>query len=124
MKISSRLSNHLILCFDFPQLSIQTVERNINEMLQFQNHMRGMEGRHYNLLVDNNSYVLRWSVIQILVIFITTTVQVYFVRKLFDVKNTRPRAWIEADLLRDTRKFVDSRKKYSGDRFGFSLPFA
>lgn len=73
-------------------MSIQTVERNINEMLQFQNHMRGMEGRHYNLLIDNNAYVLRWSVIQILVILTTTIVQVYFVRKLFDVKTTRPRA--------------------------------
>lgn len=72
--------------------SIQNVERNINDMLQYQNHMRGMEGRHYNLLVDNNIYVFRWSAIQIIVICGATIVQVYFVRKLFDVKNTRPRA--------------------------------
>lgn len=61
-------------------------------MLQHQNHFRGMETRHYNLLVDNNAYVLRWSLIQIVVIVSTTIMQVYFVRKLFDVKNTRPRA--------------------------------
>lgn len=72
--------------------SIQSVERNINEMLQYQNHMRGMEGRHLNLLTDNNAYVLRWSLIQIFVVVVTTVIQVYFVRKLFDVKSTRPRA--------------------------------
>lgn len=66
--------------------SIVTVERNINEMLQYQHHSRGREAWDFNLLVDNNSYVLRWSVIQILVIAVTTIVQVYFVRKLFDVK--------------------------------------
>ncbi|GLV44513.1 logjam [Carabus blaptoides fortunei] len=66
--------------------SIVTVERNINEMLQFQHHSRGKEARDYNLLVDNNSYVLRWSIVQIMVITLTTCTQVYFVRKLFDVK--------------------------------------
>lgn len=66
--------------------SIVTVERNINEMLQYQYHSRGRESWDYNLLVDNNSYVLRWSLVQIFVIVITTVIQVYFVRKLFDVK--------------------------------------
>ncbi|KAK9501645.1 hypothetical protein O3M35_012336 [Rhynocoris fuscipes] len=72
--------------------TIQGVERNINQMLQHQNHFRGMETRHYNLLVDNNAYVLRWSLVQIIVICTTTIIQVYFVRKLFDVKSSRPRA--------------------------------
>lgn len=61
-----------------------TVERNINEMLQFQHHSRGREARDFNLLEDNNTYVVRWSVVQILVITLTTCMQVYFVRKLFD----------------------------------------
>ncbi|KAF6209285.1 hypothetical protein GE061_015030 [Apolygus lucorum] len=72
--------------------SIQTVERNINEILQHQNHFRGMETRHYNLLEDNKSYVLNWSLAQIIAIVTTTCVQVYFVRKLFDTKAGRPRA--------------------------------
>lgn len=72
--------------------SIQVVERNINEMLMHQNHFRGMEGRHYNLLVDNNNYVQRWSIMQIVVTVATSLLQVYFVKKLFETKQTKPRA--------------------------------
>ncbi|KAL1137966.1 hypothetical protein AAG570_009661 [Ranatra chinensis] len=68
-------------------MTITTVERNINEVLQFQNHFRGTEARDFNLLTDNNTYVMKWSIIQIIVLIITTIIQVYFVRKLFDVKN-------------------------------------
>ncbi|CAG2054890.1 unnamed protein product [Timema podura] len=73
-------------------VSIKNVERNINEMLQNQYHSRGREARDYNLLNDNNRYVLNWSVAQILVIATTTIVQVYFVRRLFEIKNVKPRA--------------------------------
>lgn len=66
--------------------TIKTVERNINDMLQFQSHTRSKEARDSALLKDNNSYVQTWSLIQIVVIASVTTVQVYFVRKLFDVK--------------------------------------
>jgi hypothetical protein len=72
--------------------SIKGVERNINEMLQYQHHTRGRETWDFNLLEDNNRYVQNWSVVQILVITFTTVLQVYFVRKLFDIKNVRPRA--------------------------------
>lgn len=72
--------------------SLKKVEQNINEMLQFQHYSRGKETRDFNLLSDNLSYVQKWSIAQILVIVITTTTQVYFVRKLFDVKASRPRA--------------------------------
>ncbi|XP_069677489.1 transmembrane emp24 domain-containing protein 6 [Periplaneta americana] len=72
--------------------SIKGVERNINEMLQYQHHTRGRETWDYNLLEDNNRYVQNWSVAQILVITCTTVLQVYFVRKLFEIKNPRPRA--------------------------------
>lgn len=64
-----------------------SVEKNINEMLQYQHQTRGRETRDFNLLEDNNSYVMKWSIAQILIITLTTTVQVYFVRKLFDVKS-------------------------------------
>lgn len=57
-------------------------------MLQYQHYSRGREGKDYNLLVDNNSYIIRWSVIQILVVLATSGFQVYFVRKLFENKST------------------------------------
>ncbi|XP_023724119.1 transmembrane emp24 domain-containing protein 5 [Cryptotermes secundus] len=72
--------------------SIKGVERNINEMLQYQHHTRGRETWDYNLLEDNNRYVQNWSIAQIFVITCTTVLQVYFVRKLFEIKNARPRA--------------------------------
>lgn len=71
-----------------------TVEQNINAMLQYQHHSRGKETRDYNLLQDNNSYVVKWSVIQIFVIAITTCVQVYFVRNLFNLKTGSGRSKI------------------------------
>lgn len=66
--------------------TIVNVERNINEMLQFQHLSRSREARDLNLLLDNNSYVQTWSIAQVLVITLTTMVQVFFVRKLFNVK--------------------------------------
>ncbi|KAK9886021.1 hypothetical protein WA026_014807 [Henosepilachna vigintioctopunctata] len=66
--------------------TIVTVERNINDMLQFQHHSRSKEQWDYNLLTANNSYVVLWSVVQIIVIGIASSLQVYFVRKLFDIK--------------------------------------
>lgn len=72
--------------------SIQTVERNINEILQKQNHFRGMEARHFNILDDNRRYVFNWSVAQVIAIIATTCLQVYFVKKLFETKAGRPRA--------------------------------
>ncbi|XP_065352719.1 transmembrane emp24 domain-containing protein A [Cloeon dipterum] len=72
--------------------TIRGVERNIQDMLQYQHYARSNEARHFNTLLDNNRYVQTWSIAQIVVISCTTILQVYFVRKLFDVKNARPRA--------------------------------
>ncbi|XP_033354985.1 transmembrane emp24 domain-containing protein 5-like [Bombus vosnesenskii] len=69
--------------------AIINVEKNINEMLQTQYLSRSREARDLNLLLDNNSYVQTWSIAQIIVIMVTTTIQVYFVRKLFEVKPSR-----------------------------------
>ncbi|CAG9835245.1 unnamed protein product [Diabrotica balteata] len=66
--------------------TIVQVEMNINNMLQYQHHSRAREAWDFNLLKDNNSYVIRWSIIQIIVILATTCIQIYFVRKLFDIK--------------------------------------
>lgn len=73
------------------QTSIMAVERNINEMLQHQNHIRGSEGRDFNLISDNNNYIQTWSVAQIMVIIGTTVLQVHFVRRLFEVKPGKTR---------------------------------
>ncbi|KAF2880285.1 hypothetical protein ILUMI_25881 [Ignelater luminosus] len=73
---------------------LRTVEQNINHMLQYQHHSRGREARDFNLLSDNNTYVFRWSIIQIIVIMGTTAIQVYFVRKLFDTKTGSSRSRI------------------------------
>lgn len=69
--------------------AITNVERNINEILQTQHLSRSREARDLNLLLDNNSYVQTWSIAQIVVILVTTTIQVYFVRKLFEVKPSK-----------------------------------
>lgn len=55
-------------------------------MLQYQYMSRSQEARDLNLLIDNNSYVQRWSIVQLVVIAATTVLQVYFVRRLFDVR--------------------------------------
>uniref|UniRef100_U5ES02 Putative logjam n=1 Tax=Corethrella appendiculata TaxID=1370023 RepID=U5ES02_9DIPT len=68
--------------------TISNVERNLHDMFQYQSHSRSREAKDYALIVDNNSYVIRWSLLQIFVIFLTTAVQVYFVRKLFDIKSS------------------------------------
>lgn len=70
------------------QNTIVTVEKNINEMLQVQHWSRGREARDLNLLLDNNSYVQIWSIAQIIVITVSTVIQGYFVRKLFDVRTS------------------------------------
>lgn len=68
--------------------AVQTVENNLNLMTQYQSHSRAREARDFALIKDNESYVGTWSLVQIFVIVITTCVQVYFVRKLFDVKSS------------------------------------
>lgn len=80
MSIISNICNYLF------QSTVKSVENNINHMLQHQHHVRSQENRDYNLLVDNKTYVNRWSIMQILLIMGTTTLQVYFVRKLFETK--------------------------------------
>lgn len=45
-------------------------------MLQYQSHSRSSEARDFALLVDNNSYVQNWSIIQISVILLTCSIQV------------------------------------------------
>lgn len=74
--------------------TIINVEKNINEMLQTQHLSRNREARDLNLLLDNNAYVQNWSIANVIVITVTTVVQVYILRKQFDVKPKRSRLGI------------------------------
>lgn len=74
--------------------AIINVEKNINEMLQTQLLSRNREARDLNLLLDNNAYVQNWSIANVIVITVTTVVQVYLLRKQFDVKPKRSRLGI------------------------------
>ncbi|XP_011500769.1 PREDICTED: transmembrane emp24 domain-containing protein 1 [Ceratosolen solmsi marchali] len=71
-----------------------SVEKNIYEVLQIQHFSRSREDRDYNLLLDNKSYVQNWSILQIIVIVATTVLQVYFVRRLFEVRGGYSRSRI------------------------------
>ncbi|XP_058806876.1 transmembrane emp24 domain-containing protein 6 [Phymastichus coffea] len=74
--------------------TLVNVEKNIYEVLQIQHLSRSREDRDYNLLLDNNSYVQNWSLLQVVVIIATTILQVFFVRRLFNVKSGYSRARI------------------------------
>lgn len=69
--------------------TIKNVEKNINDMLQTQQWSRSREARDLNLLLDNNFYVQTLSIAQIIVITVTTMIQIYFVKKLFEVRPSR-----------------------------------
>lgn len=60
------------------QSQIGSVERNINGMLQYQSFSRSSEARDHALLIDNNRYVQNWSIIQIVVILLTCSIQVSY----------------------------------------------
>nr|CAG4645716.1 EOG090X0AV2 [Lynceus sp. MCZ IZ 141354] len=66
--------------------TLSGVDRRIQEMLQYQQLSRGREARDFNLLEDNNSYVQLWSLIQCTVVIVASTIQVFFVKKLFETK--------------------------------------
>lgn len=72
--------------------SLSNVEHRISTMLQYQHHSRSKESRDYNLLLESNWYVVRWSCYQIFCIVLISWLQVRFVRKFFDIKKDRPRA--------------------------------
>lgn len=52
-------------------------------MLMFQSHTRSSEARDFALLIDNNSYVQNWSLIQIFVILLTCSIQVIQIISIF-----------------------------------------
>jgi hypothetical protein len=64
--------------------SFADVDQRVGSVLQLLHHSRAREARDFALLEDNQSYVSFWSGLQCVIIMLTTGVQVYFVRKLFD----------------------------------------
>lgn len=63
------------VCYLF-QNALTKVQHNIQAMMHHQNSFRGLESRDIGLLEDNRAYVQNWSIIQIIVVVATTTIQV------------------------------------------------
>lgn len=74
--------NYHYVCIIF--VPCKDVDQRVGSVLQMLHNTRAREARDFALLEDNSSYVTFWSVLQCLIIFATTAVQVFFVRKLFD----------------------------------------
>ncbi|KAL7647986.1 UNVERIFIED_CONTAM: hypothetical protein RMT77_001602 [Armadillidium vulgare] len=62
---------------------ISRVDQRIHEMRQYQSNSKAREGRDYQLLLDNNTYIQYWSFAQCITILVTCTVQVLSIRKFF-----------------------------------------
>jgi len=65
---------------------ISGVDQRIGGVLQLLHKSRAHESRDAAMLEDSLSYVQFWSITQCLVIMATSSVQVYFVRKLFETQ--------------------------------------
>lgn len=76
--VECRNNNNIVFKLNLFQSQIGTVERNINGMLQYQSFSRSSEARDHALLIDNNRYVQNWSIIQIVVILLTCSIQVSY----------------------------------------------
>ncbi|XP_013780345.1 transmembrane emp24 domain-containing protein 6-like [Limulus polyphemus] len=72
--------------------TLRIVDERVGEMLKFQDHSRRQMSRDWYLVDGNNRYVQYWSLAQCLIIAAASAIQVFFVRKLFDVKNVTPTA--------------------------------
>jgi len=69
--------------------TLQNVDTRVGTMLKFQQKTRSNEARDLALVEGNFTYVSYWSLLQVLAILTTTIVQVVFVRRLFETKNSR-----------------------------------
>uniref|UniRef100_T1JF78 GOLD domain-containing protein n=1 Tax=Strigamia maritima TaxID=126957 RepID=T1JF78_STRMM len=72
--------------------TVDLVSSRVNDILRYQQFARGHEARDFSLLLANNRYVQLWSIAQCAVVLLSGCCQVYFVRKLFEVKGTTPTA--------------------------------
>lgn len=79
----------LFSCF---QNSLSSVQKSISTMFRFQANTRMEIVRDWYLVMGNMKYVGYWSIAQCVVIVTSAVAQVYFLRKLFEVKNVTPSA--------------------------------
>lgn len=63
--------------------SLATVDRNIGEMLKNIDQSRRHMSHDWYVVEANHNYVQLWSISSIVVIIISSVVQVFFVKKLF-----------------------------------------
>jgi hypothetical protein len=68
--------------------SLRNVDNNIAAMIKSLDHSRRVNSADWYLVDGNNRYVQNWSIAQCIVVIISSVVQVFFVKKLFDVKDT------------------------------------
>jgi len=68
--------------------SLRNVDNNIGLMIKSLDQSRRVNSADWYLVDGNNRYVQNWSIAQCIVIIISSVVQVFFVKKLFDVKDT------------------------------------
>lgn len=71
---------------------ISEVQNSIKQVRLHQSSTRLNVMKDWYLLTGNNSYVMYWSLFQIVCVLMTSSFQVYFVRKLFNIPNVTPTA--------------------------------
>ncbi|XP_013420995.1 transmembrane emp24 domain-containing protein 5 [Lingula anatina] len=77
--------------------SIGKVDKAITDMLFYQGQSRQQHIRDWYVAVSNRNYIQYWSIFQCTVIILVGSLQVYFLRKMFDSQNvisgsSKPRA--------------------------------
>lgn len=71
---------------------ITEVQNSIKQVRLHQSSTRLSVMKDWYLLTGNNAYVMYWSLFQIACVLMTSSFQVYFVRKLFNIPNVTPTA--------------------------------
>ncbi|OCT84473.1 transmembrane emp24 domain-containing protein 6 [Xenopus laevis] len=68
--------------------SAQTVQNRVLHMWRYYNFARMRKGSDYYILLSNYHYVNWWSAVQSLLIVASGVLQLYFLKRLFNVKTT------------------------------------
>nr|XP_022341280.1 transmembrane emp24 domain-containing protein 6-like [Crassostrea virginica] len=71
---------------------ITEVQNSIKQVRLHQSATRMNVMKDWYMVTGNNSYVMYWSLFQIACVLMTSSFQVYFVRKLFNIPNVTPTA--------------------------------
>lgn len=78
----------LLMSFSVPQESTRKVQNNIFHMWRYYNFARMRKMADFFLLQSNHNYVNWWSAAQSLVIVLSGILQLYFLKRLFNVPTT------------------------------------